>query len=235
VGRPLGRARAAARQLDDLRGDARAAAALFYQHDGDLAFVSRNRTVLSSRFRFVIGDGPLVEALLDKTLFSELAASLSLPVPCSFVLRPTGRERCADLPFDYPLILKPLTRIDSMWLPLAVGEGDPARLQARPRGAVAVARSTGYVFLAQELIPGGEERIESYHAYVDERGDVAGEFTGRKIRTFPSEYGQTTALTITDEATCTSSAVTAWPRSGCTVSRSSTSSATRRASCSCSR
>ncbi len=43
----------------------------------------------------------------------------------------------------------------------------------------------GIDLLAQELIPGAEAQIESYHCYVDRRGDVAGEFTGRKIRTFP--------------------------------------------------
>ena len=40
-------------------------------------------------------------------------------------------------------------------------------------------------------------RIESYHAYVDERGDVAGSFTGRKIRTFPEHHGHSTAVEIT--------------------------------------
>jgi hypothetical protein len=36
--------------------------------------------------------------------------------------------------------------------------------------------------LIQQAIPGPESRIESYHAYVDGSGAVAGEFTGRKLR-----------------------------------------------------
>ena len=39
----------------------------------------------------------------------------------------------------------------------------------------------------------------SYHVYVDEKGEVAAEFTGRKIRTIPAEYGHTSSLTITDD------------------------------------
>ena len=59
-------------------------------------------------------------------------------------------------------------------------------------------RAAGLELLAQEFIPGAEARIESYHCYVDQRGGIAGEFTGRKIRTYPSRYGHTTALEITD-------------------------------------
>jgi predicted ATP-grasp superfamily ATP-dependent carboligase len=48
--------------------------------------------------------------------------------------------------------------------------------------------------LAQQLIPGPEVNVESYHVYVDGHGDIAGEFTGRKIRTYPTEYGHSTAV-----------------------------------------
>ncbi len=54
--------------------------------------------------------------------------------------------------------------------------------------------------LLQELIPGPETRVESYHVYVDATGAVAGEFTGRKLRTAPAEFGETTALEITSTA-----------------------------------
>lgn len=54
--------------------------------------------------------------------------------------------------------------------------------------------------VVQELIPGPETRIESYHVYVDQRGEIVGEFTGRKIRTIPPEFGHSTALTLTDAA-----------------------------------
>jgi predicted ATP-grasp superfamily ATP-dependent carboligase len=50
--------------------------------------------------------------------------------------------------------------------------------------------------LAQELVVGPESSIESFHAYVDASGAVAGEFTGRKIRTFPLQYGHSSAVEI---------------------------------------
>jgi hypothetical protein len=54
--------------------------------------------------------------------------------------------------------------------------------------------------LVQEFVHGSEARIESYHCYVDQEGRVAGEFTGRKIRTYPMRFGHTTALEITEAA-----------------------------------
>jgi predicted ATP-grasp superfamily ATP-dependent carboligase len=173
---------------------------LLFQHDGDLAFVARNSDALRWGLRFTVGDAELVEQLLDKTLFAELAGRIGLPVPRSFVLRPAPGDDTPDLPLGYPVILKPLTRRDLIWKPLA---GDSKALRVESRRALGelwpVLAEAGFGMVAQELIPGGEHRIESYHAYVDERGEPAGEFTGRKVRTLPREFGQTTALEITDE------------------------------------
>jgi predicted ATP-grasp superfamily ATP-dependent carboligase len=52
--------------------------------------------------------------------------------------------------------------------------------------------------LAQDLIPGPENRVESYHVYVDQQGGIVGEFTGQKIRTYPASYGHSTALAISN-------------------------------------
>jgi D-aspartate ligase len=173
---------------------------LFFQHDGDLAFVSRNRDALRWGLRFSIADADLVEQLLDKRLFADLAATMGLPVPRSVVLRPQPGSDPPDLPLGYPAILKPVTRRDVIWL--ALGGGAKAiRLGSERdlRELWPALADGGWEFVAQELIPGAEDRIESYHAYVDAGGEVAGEFTGRKVRTLPREFGQTTALEITDE------------------------------------
>jgi predicted ATP-grasp superfamily ATP-dependent carboligase len=209
---------------------------LFYQHDGDLAFVSRRRDTLRPHLRFVVGDAQLVEDLLDKTRFTPLAERLGLPIPRSLVLQPEPGSAPPDLPFGYPAIVKPLTRRDVVWRPVAghhkaIRVGSAAELRALwPRLA-----QRGVGFVAQELIAGGEERIESYHVYVDDRGEVAGEFTGRKVRTVPREFGETTALTITDEHDVRSAGRDCMAALGCAAWRSSTSSARPTGGCTCSR
>jgi predicted ATP-grasp superfamily ATP-dependent carboligase len=173
---------------------------LFYQYDGDLLFVSRNRDALADGFRFAIADRELIEQLVDKTRFIELAAARGLPVPATTVVWPAGQNGPPELPLEYPLILKPLTRRDTIWGPVA-GKAKALILDS-PNALEAVwpqLSHTDIGMVAQEHVAGGEERIESYHAYVDERGEVAGEFTGRKIRTLPERFGHTTACEITDE------------------------------------
>src|SRR3954451_1457280 len=90
---------------------------LFYQHDGDLAFVSRHRDALREGFSFVVADAELVEDLIDKTRFAGLAERLGLPVARPEVRPPEPGSDAPALPLDYPLILKPLTRRDLIWRP----------------------------------------------------------------------------------------------------------------------
>jgi D-aspartate ligase len=171
---------------------------LFYDTDGQLLFVSRNRERLGQALRFVVPDAELVEDLVDKERFQALAKRLKLPVPGARALRPAEESVPQDLGFDYPLMLKPLTRRTSLWGHLggnakAIEIDSPEQLRAL-WARMAAARM---VVLAQQLITGPETAIESYHVYVDAHGKIAGEFTGRKIRTWPLRYGHSTALETT--------------------------------------
>jgi D-aspartate ligase len=170
---------------------------LFYEADGDLLLISRHRRRLESAFRFVIADDELVEDILDKGRFQSLAERLGLEVPRARRLRPDGGVPELDL--EFPIVLKPVTRRFAEWSAVAryakaVELETPAALR---RIWPAIAR-TGADVLAQEVVPGPESRIESYHVYVDAAGRIAGDFTGRKIRTYPPRYGQSTALVLTD-------------------------------------
>jgi len=150
-------------------------------------------------FRYVIAAPDLVEQLVDKSRFLQLAHRLGLPVPAAHACRPAEQPLPTDLAF--PLALKPLIRRPAQWNPIsggakAVRVDSDAELRALwPRLAAA---RVGV--LLQQFVPGDESRIESYHAYVDTSGRVVGEFTGRKIRTAPRAYGDSTAVQITDAA-----------------------------------
>lgn len=173
---------------------------LFYEGDWDLLMISRARERLRSRFRFVIPDAELVEELVDKERFGELAKRLHLPVPPSRrLLRSDPLD--ADLGIGFPLIVKPLTRQRAEWTPIA---GQAKAVVIRAPADLRALRSrlleNGVEALAQRAVLGPETRIESYHAYVDDAGTIVGEFTGRKLRTYPPGQGFTTALVITREA-----------------------------------
>ena len=170
---------------------------LFYEEDAQVLLVSRHRERLARAFRFVIADEMLVEDLLDKARFQVLAERHGLPVQAGRRFDPAALES-ADLGLAFPLIIKPLTRLEpwnnTFGLRKAIYVENAEALQSLwPQ-----LREVGLDLLAQEFIPGAEGRIESYHCYVDQRGDIAAEFTGRKIRTYPFCYGHTTALEITE-------------------------------------
>lgn len=177
---------------------------LFYTEDSHLLLVSRYRHRLAPAFRFVLGEEQLIEDLVDKTRFHELAERLDLPVPATRRIRTIGAPSPPRLDLTFPIIVKPPTR-GSAWGAIwgqrkALQVDTPAAMDELWPRLVA----SGTDLLAQELIPGPESRIESYHVYVDAQGAIVGEFTGRKIRTQPSNFGLSTALEITGEADVTS-------------------------------
>lgn len=171
---------------------------LFYENDGELLFVSRNRNELSRGFRFVIPEETLVEDLVDKDRFQRLAQRLALPVPASCRLRASGPLNISALKLRYPLVVKPLTRRPETWKAV-VSSGKAIRVDS-PRDLAELwprIAEYGDDVLAQELIAGAETAIESYHVYVDGEDEIRGEFTGKKIRTYPVEFGDSTALETT--------------------------------------
>ena len=51
-------------------------------------------------------------------------------------------------------------------------------------------------FVVQEYIPGADDCIYSFHAYLDRQGTPLGRFVGRKIRTYPKTAGVSTYLRL---------------------------------------
>lgn len=172
---------------------------LLYGDDAGALLASRNRDRLAESFRFLMPDPSLVEDLLDKHRFLELERRLDLPVPPTVALSPD--EPPIDLPLDFPLVVKPLPYRVRAWYEL---DSSGAKvLVARDRAALEAlwrrARKAGVGLLAQELISGSETRVLSYHVYVNREGEVATEFTGRKIRTSPPSFGWSTAVETTHD------------------------------------
>ena len=169
---------------------------LFYDADWYLLLASRHRDRLAKRFRFVVADAELVETLVDKERFQALADRLGLPVPRARRVN-VGSALEGDIDLQFPVVIKPLTRHHATWRPLsrakALHVSDPSALRSK----LMALPSRELDLLVQEAIPGPESMIESYHVYVDEADDIVGEFTGRKLRTHPPQYGYTTALTTT--------------------------------------
>lgn len=173
---------------------------LMVDQDEYLLVVSRYRDQLEPYFRFILADPTLIEDLVDKERFRMLADRLGLPVPTSQRLNPSGMSP-SEVTISFPLIIKPLTRRDRNvpWAQIA-GEAKAIQVDTRAELEAIWPRlvAPGTDLLAQALIPGPESRIETYHVYRDAHGQIAGEFTGREVRTFPRRFGHSTAVETTD-------------------------------------
>jgi D-aspartate ligase len=177
----------------------RAAPVVFYQGDHDLLALSRGRSLLAPHLRCVLPPAGLVEEVADKLRFAALAERERLPVPFTLTLH-RGSAAAELARWDrFPCVLKPCMR-SPRFAQLAQ---DQKAIRIRDRSEMdallAVIESHEADFVIQQAIDGGEECIESYHAYIRPGGEVIGDFTGRKIRTAPRLYGFSTYLEITDD------------------------------------
>ncbi len=178
----------------------REAPVVFYQGDHDMLALSRGRSRLAPHLRCVLPSAELVEAVADKLRFAALAERERLPVPFTLTVS-RGSAAAAELArWDrFPCVLKPCMR-SPRFAQLAQNQKAMRIRSPREMDALrAVIESYDTDFVLQEAIDGGEEYIESYHAYIRPGGEVIGDFTGRKIRTAPRLYGFSTYVEITDD------------------------------------
>jgi D-aspartate ligase len=179
--------------------------ALFYGTDAMLLCVSRNRDELSKHYRFSLSPAELVEDLVDKARFARLAERLGLPVPATV----TSREaRTADdvlARISLPCALKPAshTGFRRSAAVRALG-GMPrkalfARSRAELEAKLDLMRRSADEFVVQSYVPGGDENIMSFHAWVDPEGQVVAHYVGKKIRTYPSGSGESTFIELSND------------------------------------
>jgi D-aspartate ligase len=179
---------------------------LFVDNDDDLLFVSRNRERLAPSFLFALPPPELLEELVDKRRFTALAKRKNLPTPETHVIAQgtATRDPRVRTWSRFPCILKPGLRTHWAGRRLAhhvIGGTQKAicvKSHAELQAMAPALETHPSDFILQPLIVGGEEQIVSYHAYVD-NGVVIADFTGRKVRTAPREYGFSTYVRITDD------------------------------------
>ncbi len=182
---------------------------LFYGTDAMLLCVSRNRDRLAAYYRFLMPPADLVESLVCKALFAGLAQRLKLPVPRTVTSAEakTASEVLARL--SLPCALKPTSHTGWFQSAAVKQEGGLprkalfARNETEFERRIEQMRSFSDDFVVQEYVPGPDENITSFHAWIDEQGQVVAHFIGKKIRTYPSGSGESTflQLAIDEDAT----------------------------------
>jgi predicted ATP-grasp superfamily ATP-dependent carboligase len=186
--------------LEDIASTCADRPVLFYDNDEQLAFVSRNRERLLEHYRLLLPDAAVVEALIDKRQFGAFAQARGLPVPRQLAARDVDGPDAVLATLRLPCVIKPDVRKGWFSHPTLFVDGPhkaflvstAAQLRARWAEVARHIRD----FVVQEYVPGGEDQIYSFHAYVDETGATKGWFLGKKVRTFPRNAGISTFLEL---------------------------------------
>jgi D-aspartate ligase len=175
---------------------------LFYNGDADLLCISRNRNKLDNYYRFNMPTPDVIEALVDKSLFIDYAEQFELPIPTAKLV---GLDKeinnSITKQFTLPVIVKPISRVDWFDTPLARAfskGGKVILVDSRKEldSIISISKEHNVGIIIQEHVQGDESLIVSYHSYVDKKGNILGEYTGRKYRTFPNRFGMSTCVEV---------------------------------------
>lgn len=156
--------------------------------DGEVQLISQHREELSALYKIVLPDWAALQWLCEKPLLYKRAAELGVSIPWTYALTSDADIDALDVMF--PVILKP-----------NMGGGDTTIARAKVIRAddrqalkTAFADASGEIgagnVVVQELIPGGGESQFSYAA-LWLNGEPMAEFTARRARQYPVDFGYT--------------------------------------------
>ncbi len=150
--------------------------------------ISEWREELPDAYRFVLPEHGLLERLVDKVGFAELAAEHDLPIPATVVIRDRADIERAAASLEFPVVVKPPIKT----LEWQAHAGAKAFRAADRDGLLAVverALAWSDVLIAQSWVPGGEDRLISCNAYFGRDGRPLATFMAGKVRQWPLETG----------------------------------------------
>ncbi len=174
---------------------------LYYGNDAQLLVISRHRQRLGRWFRFQMPAPDLIEALVDKSQFAELAPRAGIPVPATANSREaTSADQILER-VPLPCVIKPNCHIGWYAMRRAGGPQKALRADTPEEFRRLYEEVLGHTndFVVQQFIPGGEDLIYSFHAYIDAKGRSLGHYVGKKIRTYPMQAGVSTYLELIED------------------------------------
>ncbi|MBN9219711.1 MAG: ATP-grasp domain-containing protein [Mesorhizobium sp.] len=164
--------------------------------DPEVRFLSQAIDQLSAVFEVVLPPWQQLKWVCEKPLLYRRASETGLAVPLTYEV--TSPEQAARAELRFPVILKPNMGGKSRFARAkAVLANDPKSFLSAYEWAAG--EIGGENVVVQEMIPGGGECQFSYAALWNEGAPVA-EFTARRTRQYPVDFGYTsTFVEVVDE------------------------------------
>lgn len=158
--------------------------------DSEVKLVSQFADRLSSAYRVVLPPWDRLKLVCDKPLLYRFARDLDIAVPTTYEFGST--DEAAGIRLSFPVVLKPSMGGNSRFARAkVVRANDRASFLAAFDEAAQDVGARNVV--VQEMIPGGGEAQFSYAALWRHGAPVA-EFTARRTRQFPVDFGLTSTF-----------------------------------------
>lgn len=164
--------------------------------DGEVQLVAQHREELSSLYKIILPDWTALQWLCEKPLLYQRAAELGVSIPRTYALASAADIDTLDILF--PVILKPNMGGGNT----TIARAKVIRADDRHALKTAFADASGEIgagnVVVQELVPGGGESQFSYAA-LWLNGQPVAEFTARRARQYPVDFGYTsTSVEVVD-------------------------------------
>jgi predicted ATP-grasp superfamily ATP-dependent carboligase len=158
--------------------------------DSYALMISRNARELSQYYRFPELPEGLLEKIIDKKGLSELAAEHGLSAPQTFIAGNGADLEMIATEINYPCIIKPALshKFVRIFRQKCLFANNRNELVA----ALEKARSGNLVVMVQEVIPGFDDCMYVFDAYINAEGRATHTFTAQKLRQFPINFGSST-------------------------------------------
>jgi D-aspartate ligase len=163
---------------------------LYYTNDAQLKLIAENYELISKKFKVLLPTQEVVDSSLDKNIFHKIVEKYDLPIP------PTKHK--SDIKdgseLDYPIIIKPTSRIHwfNSQVIKEIGSQQKVLLINNLDEFIYYREKIDQEdidYIVQKYIPGPESNILSYHSFFDENSEPLTSYCGRKVRTYPYDYG----------------------------------------------
>ena len=160
---------------------------LFITSDELTLILNNHRLQLREYFHFIVSEKNIVNNIVYKEKFYQIAAKSGIPIPKTWFIQTTEDFFKYKSAFVYPCIIKPTTSqpfrsiFGSKVLEIHT-EYQYFEIQSQ-------LQKHHIQYILQEIIPGNETRLYTFGSYSDKNANALSVFTGRKLRQFPPDYG----------------------------------------------
>ncbi len=155
--------------------------------DATVAFVSRHRDVLASRFICGVGPWDVVGGILNKRSLYEQAQKIGIPVPRTLFPDSVEALRARMKDVVFPCMLKPHEShlfFEAYGRKLTVVHNEQELI-----GAFTDAHERGLGVMVCGIIPGPDSSLFHYWSYTDAEGSILAEACMQKLRQKPVGFG----------------------------------------------